>query len=882
MSGGGLALIMMMLLSQLHSHIRSASQNNHHLVQQIDQQQHQLEQFGETNQMLYHGLQAMSVAVVITQFKGSDHRIIYVNPAFSHLTGYSCEELIGQPVEILRSPYPDSATLLVLDTAIQKQQSCTVVLRNQRKDGTLYWNELTTSPIFNMQHICTGFIGIQTDISARVAAEAMAAQQLRYAEALANCSSVLLSSSSSLHAYQQTLAQALEIMRQAVQADRVTFYYYLEPNKELLDRVLSMQLLASADGPDIPPQRPSTKQELLDFPTELSSIVEAHSYFNGPVVARFGANPAFQRYLDENQIRSIIFQPLINQEMWWGHISVNDHHQVREWDEIAVRFVRTAAEMLITFVESWQAAQALLEAKEAAEAADKAKSAFLAMMSHEIRTPLNAVIGMSSLLLNSELSELQREYATTIGTSGKTLLALITDILDLSRIEAGQMVLETQPFSLDTCLTETLSMVAHAAATHGLHLKSEVSPNLPTLVYGDVNRLRQIIVNLLSNAIKFTRYGEVVLSAQNYPQADGFHLIEIQVRDTGIGISTEQMERIFQPFVQADSSTTRRYGGTGLGLAISRQLAELMGGKLTATSVPERGSTFTLNLTLQSVDAPLANTAYGASEIDLEQMLREHPLRVLIAEDNPINQTVTLHLLERLGCEADVVEDGIAAIDAVANQPYDVVLMDMQMPELDGDQASRAIREYGKRIKQPYIIALTAQARADDREQALAAGMDDYLTKPAQLEDLRSVLIRALGQRHEAVAEVPPTPVRQHVPLIDWNAFLRLEASMGDNSQQTIRNVLRLWREDLGLQVSSLEGAAKSGDRERIVTYAQCVVEQGRRLGALALTGLCETIIEQGHHSTLNDLATLGMQVGQTYTQSLDIVVSSYPIEEGY
>ncbi|NTV63520.1 MAG: response regulator, partial [Oscillochloris sp.] len=374
------------------------------------------------------------------------------------------------------------------------------------------------------------------------------------------------------------------------------------------------------------------------------------------------------------------------------------------------------------------------------------------------------------------------------------------------------------------------------------------------------------------------------------PQPDGRVQIAIRVHDTGIGITADQIQHIFQPFVQADSSTTRRYGGSGLGLAISRQLAELMGGHLEVLSTPQVGSTFTLTLTMRPSDP---QDGYSAPPLEWPSALRhqpvhfaDRPLRVLIAEDNPINQTVTLHLLERLGCQADVTANGVEALAAVIHAPYDVVLMDVEMPELDGEQTTRAIRTYGEMIYQPYIVALTAHALADDRDRAIAAGMNAYLSKPVQLEDLRVVLARALNY-HTILLDQSPPPVQSRaelppppdVPLIDWNALAALEAGLGENPREIMRNVLQLWRDELRIQIAMIDAVVAERDRNQIATIARSVADYSRYLGAYAIAVLCDMLEQQALINPYADLNTLVSRIHTTYSKSLKVAISSYPQE---
>ena len=410
-------------------------------------------------------------------------------------------------------------------------------------------------------------------------------------------------------------------------------------------------------------------------------------------------------------------------------------------------------------------AEQLAVARDRAEQGARAKSDFLAMMSHELRTPMNGVLGMAQLLLHTQLTEEQAARVHMLRSSGEALLRIINDVLDFSKIEAGKLSIESHAFDLPALLEEVRETLASVADVVGLELSVEVDASCPRVVMGDAGRIRQVLFNLVGNAIKFTDRGRVTIRAGRAPDGPrvAANAIALSVQDTGIGMPPETLAHLFAPFTQGDASPTRRHGGTGLGLAISRRLAEMMGGDLSVTSTVHVGSCFTLTLVLPPAPANVrlgggasASNRVSSASFQAPSLLDDgdgngngdgHGIHVLLAEDNMVNQVVAVALLAHLGCTVDVAPDGREAVRRWSEGSFDLILMDCQMPEMDGMEATRHIRAAEEEASHIPIVALTANAMPEDRIACLAAGMDDHIAKPVAEESLRNAIALARQSR---------------------------------------------------------------------------------------------------------------------------------------
>ncbi len=725
--------------------------------------------------------ESMTDAMVKVDMTG---RIIDSNPAYQELTGYSAAELANLTYQELTPPrWHDLEARLIAGQILPTGSSEPYQKEYRRKDGTLVPIELRTFLLRDDQGQPAAMWAIIRDISERKQAE----ERMR-----------------NLNAYNRTLIEASLDPLATINAVG-----------KIADVNAAMELVTGCP-----------RQEMIG--TNFSD------YFSAPQQAEAG----YRQVFEDGQVRDYPLEirhrdGRLTPVLYNARLYLDPAGQVNGVFAAArdISERRQAERKLLEYNRLLQAA------RQQAEAANRAKSAFLANMSHEIRTPMNAILGLGHLALQTELTARQRDYLVKMTASADDLLRLLNDLLDFSKIEAGMLELETTPFQLRPLLAHLEGLVAVKTRGKGLQFQVTTDPATPDDLVGDPLRLRQILLNLLCNAVKFTPHGEVALVVQPGGEVGEQVTLEFAVRDTGIGMTAEQVAHIFEPFTQADSSTTRLFGGTGLGLNICEQLATLMGGTIRVVTEPGQGSTFTLTAPFRRGGAlgPLPERV--DSPLDLTPL---RGCRVLIVEDQPINRQVIRELLEQAGVITALASDGqeAVAILGTGTAVFDAILMDIQMPHLDGCQATRLIRQQWPADQLP-IIAMTAHAFAEERDRCRAAGMNDHLVKPVRPERLYACLlhwIRPAGGSATGAAPAPLTPgleLPEPLPGFDVTAGLRLLDGKRDSYRQLILSFARDCR-DLGLK---LRMALDAGDLQEVNRLAHALRGVA---GNLAATGVQE------------------------------------------
>ncbi len=829
-------------------------------------------------------------AVVIAASDLSDMKpkIVYVNDAFTRMTGYTLEEARGRYPDFLEGPETDRGKCSEILKAIESGQAVNLEIVNYRKDGSKFWVELNIVPVRDSNGEITHWVSIQRETTERRLAE----ERLKWNDLL---------------------------MRSMTES--IPFGFFV------------------TDG-----------DEILYFNHRFCELLELCDLEEGMKSGRCKSGEVFSRLeeLVESDLRDLYERS--------GDTEVRINTKSGRIIKVLATDIKDRSGMLFGRLGIFEDVTQLIRdeeelkrAKESAEAAARSKAEFLANMSHEIRTPLNAIIGMSALLLQTDVTPEQRSYVDTITSSGNALVEMLADILEISRIEGGKLELEEKPFSILECVETCIDILSVKACEKRLDLLYLIEEDVPDLIIGDATRLRQVLINLLENAVKFTERGEVFLRVSSKDISDDLREIHFSVRDTGIGIPADKMHKLFQSFSQIDASITRRYGGTGLGLAISRHLVEMMGGRIWVESIPGKGSTFHFTIIAKAIgekpekdyeilqgrrvllierndtardvlgralcsykmevvgvsslaDIPSANKfdfvlvdSYGENDVlerirsgeglagakivmitDLLQVgfktgtltiprpikysqllsmmssalqtaereassslpVEQSDMKILLVEDNPVNRKVILMMLSHLGYRADTAANGLDAIKALERNDYDLVLMDVQMPDMDGLEAARRIRErWGQ--SRPRIVAITAYALDGDRERCISAGMNDYMSKPVTIEKLKAAIERA--ERGESV--------------LDHSVLCRLRELQDDDEPDIVVELGRIFLRHAPERISAMRRSLERSDLEGLYKAAHSMKSASADIGALRLSRICAEIESMGRGARLEGMA---------------------------